>query len=163
MITLHLGVIDMPYAYTREAERKTKKRKGTPKKKIAANQTTGDVAEILEAKYHLMETFFDANEEKIVEQLTNSLAGAIQSLANGVTSSHGAIDPFAAGAQQITEMFKQFILSGEAERVAIPGTPTKAALKGVSHRKAHPYAKHERRVSFYDTGLFVDNFYTWAD
>lgn len=162
MITLHLGVIDMPYAYTREAERKTKKHKGTKKKKIVSNQTTGDVAEILEAKYHLMETFFDVYEEKIVEQLTESLAGAIQSLANGVTA-HGPVDPFAAGAQQITEMFKQFILSGEAERSSISGVPTRAALKGVSHRKAHPYAKHDRRVSFYDTGLYVDNFYSWAD
>ncbi|MFK2871852.1 hypothetical protein IR203_24655, partial [Salmonella enterica subsp. enterica serovar Weltevreden] len=39
MITFHLGVIDIPY----EDE----------------NTTTGDVAEYLEEKYQIMQTFFD--------------------------------------------------------------------------------------------------------
>lgn len=160
-VTLHLGVIDLPYAYVREGERKTKKRAGKKKQRVVSSMTTGDVATILEDKYGVMETFFEAKEEAIVGHITESLAGALESVLAGAPP--GA-DPFAAGAQQIDEMFKEFILSGEAENVSIPGTPTKAALKGVSHRKAHPYAKaNPRRPSFYDTGMYVDNFMSWID
>lgn len=161
MTVLHLGVIDIPYAYTQKGERSTKKRAGKKSRKVVKSTTTGDVAEILEAKYGLMETFFEVHEDEIVGEITQSLAQAIESLMSGIPQNH---DPFSAGTQQINEMFKQFILSGEAEKVSIPGTPTKAALHGVSHRKAHPYAKaNARRVSFYDTGLFVDNFMSWVD
>lgn len=169
MTILHLGVLDIPYAYTQVAEKKTKKRAGKKSRKVTLSQTTGDVAEILEAKYGLMETFFEVYEEKIVKLLTDSVAGALESFLSGSQSWNGAHtaslqnDPYAAGAQQINELFKQFILSGEAERISIPGTPTKAALRGVSHRKAHPYAKHERRPSFYDTGMYVDHFVSWVD
>lgn len=161
MTTLHLGVIDIPYAYEQEGERKTKKRKGKKKKKVVKSTTTGDVAEIIEEKYHLMETFFEVHEDRIAEVLTESLAGAVESQLMGAPAS---ADQFAAGTQEINAMFKHFVASREAERVNIPGTPTRAALKGVSHRRAHPYAKaNPRRPSFIDTGLFVDNFMSWID
>lgn len=161
MITLHLGVIDIPYAYDQEGERKTKKRAGKKKRKVTKSITTGEVADILEDKYHVMETFYEVHELEIVKHLEESVAGALEGLMSGVPSQ---MDPFAAGAQQINEMFKTFILSGEAEQVSIPGTPTQAALKGVSHRKAHPYAKaNGRRPSFYDTGMYVDHFMSWVD
>jgi hypothetical protein len=154
--TLHLGVIDIPYAYSQEVPGKGRKKK----KQVVKAITTGEVADILEENYSLMETFYETHEEEIVGHLEKSLAGALESMMQGSPSS----DPFAAGTQQINEMFKQFILTGEAETVAIPGTPTKAALKGVSHRRAHPYAKaNPRRPSFYDTGMYVDNFMSWID
>lgn len=156
MTTLNLGVIVMPYAYDTKA-----KGKGKKKKAASRSITTAEVADLLEDKYHLMETFYEAYKKDIVKNITESLAGSIESLVMGAPA-HA--DPFAAGTQQIAEQFKQFILSGEAERLGIPGTPTKAALKGVSHRKAHPYAKaNPPRVSFYDTGMYVDNFMSWID
>ncbi len=161
MTTLHLGVIDIPYAYDQEGERKTKKRKGKKKKQVIKSITTGDVAEILEENYGVMETFFEVHEEKIIGHLEEALAGSLESLVMGAPQTG---DPFASGTQQINEMFKEFILSGEAENVSIQGTPTKAALRGVSHRKAHPYAKaNPRRPSFYDTGMYVDHFMSWVD
>lgn len=157
MTTLHLGVIDIPYAYAQEGDRK----KGKKKRKIVKSITTGEVADILEENYGVMETFFDVHEVEIVDHLTEALAGALESMVMGAPPK---ADPFAAGTQQINEMFKTFILSGEAEAVSIPGTPTKAALKGVSHRRVHPYAKaNPRRPSFYDTGLYVDSFMSWVD
>ena len=47
MITFHLGVIDVPY----EDE----------------NTTTGDVAEYLEEKYQIMQTFFDRYSNDIAD------------------------------------------------------------------------------------------------
>lgn len=160
MPTLHLGVIDIPYAYERE---KTSKRGKLLKKKlkVSSSITTGEVADILEEKYHLMELFFEAHREQIEERLHESLAGALESVAMGAPPDMNA---FAAGEQGVAELFKQFITSGEAERMGIPGTPTEAALKGVSHRKAHPYAKaNARRPSFYDTGMYADHFTAWVD
>lgn len=160
-LTLHLGVFDIPYAFEQEGERKTKTRKGKKKRRVVKSTSTGDVAEILEAKYNLMRTFFEVKEVDIVKALEESVAGALESVVMGAPRS---VNPFAAAEQQIEEMFKQFILSREAERVSIPGAPTKAAVKGVSHRRAHPYAKdNPRRPSFYDTGMYVDNFKAWME
>lgn len=155
MPVLHLGVIDIPYAYDEKRPNRKKQMKST------TSMTTGDVADILEEKYHIMELFWEENSDQIVDHLNEALAGALESVAMGAPLD---ADPFAAGTQGVSELFKNFILSQAIEKIGIPGTPTKAALRGVSHRKAHPYAKENaRRPSFYDTGLFVDNFIAWVD
>jgi hypothetical protein len=56
MITFHLGVIDIPY----EDE----------------NTTTGDVAEYLEEKYQIMQTFFDRYGNDIADLMSKDLAVA---------------------------------------------------------------------------------------
>lgn len=153
MTTLHLGVTDIPYA-TDEA------RKVKGKKVQVKTMTTGDVAEILENKYHVMELFFEEHSDFIVGEIEKSLAGAIENVAMGAPPG----DPFGAGTQIIDEMFKKFVTEGAVEKLGIPGTPTKAALKGVSHRWKHPYSsENPRRPSFVDTGLYVDNFISWID
>lgn len=156
MTTLHLGVIDIPYANDAPASGK-----GKTKKAATKSITTGEVADLLEDKYHVMELFYETHRAGIVHDITESLAGALESQMMGAPPS---TDPFAAGTQQINEKFKNFILSREIESLGIPGTPTEAALKGVSHRKLHPYAKaNARRPSFYDTGMYVDHFMSWID
>lgn len=146
---LHLGVIDVPY-------------RNPPGKHSGAARTTGDVATILESKYGLMGTFWKLHSDECIENLVVSVLGSLETAhMRGFTDSEA--DPNAAGIAKIEDRFKNFILSGEAERVGIPGTPTKAALRGVSHRFKHPYAKRNARVSFYDTGLYVDSFKAWID
>jgi hypothetical protein len=54
VITLHLGVIDIPY----EDE----------------DTTTGDVAEYLEEKYQIMQTFFDRYSNEIIGFMADDLA-----------------------------------------------------------------------------------------
>lgn len=142
-LTLHLGVLDVPYR--------------SNSAKVSA-MTTGDVAEILEAKYGVMETFARVHQEDIAAAIEGSLGSAMESLLSGT-----AVDPWGSASRSIEDQFKRFIASGEAERVGIPGTPTKAALKGVSHRYKHPYARHPRRPSFRDTGGYVDFFKAWID
>lgn len=140
MPVLHLGVIDVPYA----------RRSG---------KTTGDVAEILEAKYHIMEVFYQQNEALVARSLEKSVAGALESLLLGAPSS---IDAFGAGTSGIEDRFKQFLSRREVEKLGYPGVPTQAALRGVSHRfKGKRSGK--RRPSFIDTGLYQSSFKVWVD
>ncbi len=78
-LTLHLGVIDIPYSdasYT--AAPKGRKIGRARRGKITApppqsnHKTTGDVAEILEAKYHIMETFFAKREHRPLPQFSRN-------------------------------------------------------------------------------------------
>ena len=143
-LTLHLGVIDQPY--------RTETRK-------ARAITTGQVAQILEGKYDLMQTFARVHEATIESALEGSLTGALEALFMG-----RQVDPWGRGMQAIQSKFRDFISSGEAERVGIPGTPTKAAQRGVNHRLRHPYRKsNPPRPSFRDTGLYMASMRAWID
>lgn len=141
-LVLHLGVLVQPY-------------------RSGKALTTGDVAEFLEQHYGIMATFFKVHQNDVfVPALEVSLGGALESLMMG----HPRADPWARGMQMIQRAFRDFISSREAERVGIPGTPTKAALRGVNHRRKHPYAKRNPpRPSFRDTGLYMNSMRAWIE
>lgn len=142
-VTLHLGVVDQAY-------RSRSKRVGV--------MTTGDVAEILEAKYGLFSAFARWQEKFILQACERSVQGAIEALVMG-----HAVDPWGSATQEIQQRFSDYINAGMAERIGLPGVPTQAALHGVSHRLAHPYSrKNPRRPSFRDTGLMVSSFRAWT-
>ena len=164
MLTLHLGVIDIPYSdasYT--AAPKDRKIGRARRGKITApapqsnHKTTGDVAEILEAKYHIMETFFETHEDAISGLLEKSVEGALQNLLAGP----GTLNATAEGESDIAKAFQDFIEQRGMDGL-VDGVPTKAAQRGVSHRFLHPYAKRPSRPSFVDTGLYVANFAAWT-
>lgn len=148
MPTLHLGVIDLPYSNV-----VVRKKGKTP------NATTGDVADILEAKYHVMEHFSELHGDDIALFMADALAGSLETLAMGGPAG----DPFATAAGQTESLFKTFLATKTLERYGYPGVPTKAALKGVNHRFKHPYAKRDPRPSFIDTGLYQSSFKAWVD
>lgn len=114
--------------------------------------TTGDVAEILESRYHVMEIFWEEHREEIGEWLSDALADQIQDMANGAPISN---DPFLDAEQNIEASFRDFIETGEIEKIS-PDTPTQAALEGRTKRRKNQ--KGPRRVSFRDTGLYVRSF-----
>jgi hypothetical protein len=148
--TLHLGVVEQSYGFT-------------PAQKAAGKNyaiTTGDVAEILEARYHVMEIFYQLHHQEIIAALEQSYGGAVESILMGAPS---AADPSAAATSKIEAMFQVFLDTREMEGLGIPGIPTKAALQGVSHRKKHPYKKRPPRPSFVDTGLYSASFRAWVD
>lgn len=148
MPTLHLGVIDIGYGQARRTA------------KIAV-ETTGDVAEWLENKYHIFEVFFESHGQEIADALAQSLADQIADIAAGAPVPS---DPLQDAEQSIEASFKKFLSSQEIEGFGIPGVPTKAALKGVNHRFKHPYAKgNPRRPSFIDSGLYQASFRIWMD
>jgi hypothetical protein len=153
MTTLHLGVTDIPYATAVP----TKGRRAAS----TGGQTTGDVAEILEDKYHIMEIFFEEHQKEIAVAVEESIGDALETLLSGHSPGGNAT---AAASADIETLFKRFISNGEMDSLGYPGVPTAAALAGVNHRLAHPYAKgNAARVSFRDTGLYEASFKAWID
>jgi hypothetical protein len=150
-LTLHFGVVDLPYsARARTARQRAR----------AGTKTTGDVAEWLENRYHVMEVFYEEKAVEIEDDLSDGLQGAIESMLMGAPPQ---LAPFGSGIAKIEDRFKQFISTKEIERVGIAGVPTEAALRGVSHRFKRPYVRRAPRPSFIDTGLFVASFKAWID
>jgi hypothetical protein len=163
-IVLHLGVLDYPYANPATQKKVAQAKKGKANKPIkpktqSGMQTTGDVAEILEAKYGIMDTFAFMRLPDIAKELENSIAGELESLMMGGS---GSSNPFKSAESAIESMFKNFLSKGDIEHAGIKGVPTQAAMKGVNHRLAHPYAKsNPRRESFIDTGTYAASFKAW--
>lgn len=157
MPTLHLGVIDQPYADPAPAGAGKRDKKG----KRTGSATTGDVADILEAEYHIMEIFAEENWDAIQELLADSYAGTLETIMMG--GGNGG-DPYASATSKIEKLFKAWISEGKMEKLGYPGVPTQAALDGVNHRLKHPYRKsNPRRPSFRDTGLYQASFKSWTD
>lgn len=150
MTTLHLGVLDVPYNAPR----------GKRQKRSSANTTTGDVAEILEARYHIMEVFYEAHKADIAAAMESSAAGALENLLLGAPSN---VSPFGSASGQVEMLFKKFLESREMETLGVPGVPTQAALEGRSSRFKKGKNKAGRRPSFIDTGLYESTFKAWFD
>lgn len=176
MTTLYLGVDEIPYAPPGAREPPKRKRKGgaRPARRRSkqddvraflglpksAMPTTGDVATFLEAKYHIIEIFFEQNAQRIADAAADSYAGAIESLVMGAPVS---LDPFGTVAGKIKQWFTEFLVNEELAKLGVPGVPTAAARKGVSHRKKHATAKSNApRPSFIDTGLYEAAFRAWV-
>lgn len=138
MPVLHLGVNDMPYS-------------------VKDGITTWDVAQILEEKYHVMQTFADTlGEAAIARSLERSVENAIEKVMMG--SNSAGLSMTAEAENEIKAAFDAFITQQDMDgRVA--GVPTAASLAGVNHSFAHPYAKgNPARPSFVDTGTYRNVF-----
>lgn len=160
---LHLGVIDLPYVEAPAPGQRSGKRRPGPHKRHArryANKTTGDVAEILEGRYHVMEHFSELHSDEIVEAIEGSLQGAVESLLMGGPPQ---LDAFGAGTSKIEDAFKQMLSQRELDGLGYPGIPTAAAESGVSHRRKRAYVKRDSRPSFVDTSLYQSSFKAWID
>jgi hypothetical protein len=162
-ITLHLGVIDIPYVNAPSQQKVAKAKKGKNARPIkpkveSGTQTTGDVAGWLESKYGVMQTFVEQQIPGIAVELEESLAGALENLMMGAQPSG---NPFASATSNITQMFKTYLAEGEIEHAGVAGVPTEAALKGVNHRLK--LNRGPRRPSFIDTGLYQQSFIAWIE
>lgn len=155
MTKLLLGVLDLPYA---DAGGKGKKGKRSKKPATNGGRSTGDVAEILEAKYAVIETFFDMYGDEIAEKLADSYEGALESMDMGAPITQ---DPSSRALAFIETKFRQFLEREEMN--GKPGVPTMAAQLGHSKRFKNPYAKRGPRPSFIDTGLYESAFKAWLE
>lgn len=140
-LTIHLGVVDVPYA---------------------GGKTTGDVAQILEDKYHIMEVFYESLGRDVVQKaIDNSIDKALINLVMGKPTNLS--DGFASFTTEMDQAFKHFLSQQEMDGV-VGGVPTQAALNGVNHRLKHPYAKsNPERPSFIDTGTYESHYTTWVE
>lgn len=142
LISLHLGVLEMPYGNHPE--------------------TTGEVAEWLENRYHVMELFAeDVGSETIEKAFEESAQAAIEDLFSGarVEDVNLTLD----ATEMIQTEFRKFIDEKKLDFV-VPGVPTKASLEGVNHRFKHSHAKgNPVRPSFKDTGTYSAAFRAWTE
>ncbi|HXS04809.1 MAG TPA: hypothetical protein VN731_10055 [Rhodanobacter sp.] len=122
--------------------------------------TTGDVAEYLEERYHVMRSFLELNEEDIGQILVDQVAGAIENIAMG----GGAQKDFLAPAMgKIEERFRNFLDSGEMARLLPETQQIAAAQQGVNTRKKAKKNKGGKpRQAFVDTGLYQASFRAWV-
>ena len=136
---LHLGVIDVPYS---------------------SRQTTGDVAEILEARYGIMEKFVELHQDDVAAAVDEAVRGKLENLLMGGPSGDLL---FAEGdLSEVEELFREMLDKEELNGV-VPGVPTAASLKGVNHRLRRPYVKRGPRPSFIDTGLYQASMRAWVE
>ncbi len=148
---LCFGFVAKPYPVPRRLRHVTKPRR-------LRHVTTADVAAWLEDQYGVMRTYLKVHERDIIAAMANSVEGGLESALMG-----RKVDLYGRGTQKIQAGFRKFISSREAERVGIPGTPTRAALMGYSKRRVRPRARGPRRPSFRDTGLYMNAFRAWVE
>lgn len=152
---LNLGVVDVPYVLAPKRRSKT----------TAGTVTTGQVAEWLENRYHILEHFWQLHGAEVASDLEESFTGALESLMMGAPV--GA-DPYAAASSAIEDRMKKFIIEGEMDALGYPGIPTQAAKDRASGRRRSSRFKRrrgtgQRPVSFYDTGLYQSSLKAWVD
>jgi hypothetical protein len=136
---LHLGVHDHPYVGK-------------------SGVTTGDVAEWLEGKYHVMEVFAGTYIDEISDAMADNVAGAIEQIIAGAPipePEYLFIDAMAA-----TKKHFEHFLTME-EMAGWPGVPTQAALDGAQSRFKKRHGP--RRPSFVDSGEYFASFVSWID
>ena len=158
---LHFGVIDIPYIQGEKrlpTQKQLKKWRRTSKG-TSQGTWTGDVAEFLEAKYHVIEVFYEVHQDEIAEAVVSSLTGTLEALANGAPPQ---INAFGTAESKIKVLFSDFLTNKEMDDLGYPGVPTKASLEGVSHRFKNRRGK-PGRPSFVDTGLYENAFLAWVD
>ena len=143
-ITLHLGVADGPHG----------------------DLSTGDLADIIESKYHLMERFYQMNETQIIGYVTDALEGALETALMGGSVN---VDPFEAASNKIETRFKEALSNKEFDW-KIRGVPTMASVEGgtqrfkkAKERKGKKKRKRPNRPSFIDTGIYQSSFKAWID
>jgi hypothetical protein len=119
------------------------------------------LAEILEAKYHIIELFWTLHEQDNVTDLEESLSGAIENFIMGAPIS---IDPFGSAMSKIEDRFKQMLSNKELDSLGYPGIPTAAAMAGVSARFKSGFTKNRTpRPSFISSGQYQGAFKAWVE
>lgn len=164
---LNLGVVDFPYVAppaARKAPKDPARRRPRPHKSHEGkygNITTGDVALILESRYHVMELFWELHGDEIGEDMVNSVSGALETFLMGGPAD---VDVAGTATSSIEHRFRQMLSLRELDSVGYPGIPTAAAEAGVSHRHKSGFTKNRTpRPSFLDTGLYSASFRAWVE
>jgi hypothetical protein len=177
ILKLHLGFEDHAYAaryepsspLTATVKGKAPKRPTRGQQVYGEGKTTQEVAKDLETRYGLVEIFWSRVEDEFTEMLEDAFSDAIEQVMTvsemsvrdtGRAAVSGALG-LSKETEKIERRFRQ-ALSGK-EFDGLPGVPTLAAQRGVSHLRRHPYAKRGPRPSFIDTGMYQRSFRAWIE
>jgi hypothetical protein len=159
---LYLGFEDIPYVSRTSVTKsgKPRKRKLTAsQEKYVQGKTTGQVAKDLEETYGIVQTFYEMEEDMMVELVEDAFGEEIENILMMKPMSKKALSE--ASTDEIENKFRESLSSQRFDGI-ISGVPTLASLRGVSHLQRHPYAKRGPRPSFIDTGLYRSSFRAWT-
>jgi hypothetical protein len=123
----------------------------------SGSATTGDVAQILEDKYHIMRVFYELKEEKIAGIVTDALVGSLKTLAQ-----KGSVKGI--NVTKIDRMFRHFLEADEMSKVLPARLQSIAAKSGAALRfedAMNRKGKKGARPAFIDTGLYSASFRAW--
>lgn len=138
MQKLHLGVEDVAYS--------------DPDAKGAT--TTGQVAEILEEKYHVMRVFAELHGQNMADAIAKDISNSLDAILGGERVSKL---PLQTSMRQIESSFRDYLSADEWQKTS--GQAIAAAQNGVSHRFKKVKGKERGpRPAFIDTGLFSRSF-----
>ena len=138
MATLHLGVENVAYSDP----------------DVTGATTTGQVAEILEGKYHVMRLFVELHGQEIADALAKDMANSMDAMLNNERISK---IPLAGAMGQIESDFRDYLSADEWQKTS--GQAIAAAQNGVSHRfKKVKIKTRGPRPAFIDTGLYSASF-----
>lgn len=140
MTTLHFGVVDVGYTGEQGAT------------------TTGDVAQFLEDRYHVMRTFLELKEDQIARVLVDQVAGAIESIAQGNRLPRPDWKPSMG---KIDRMFRDFLDAGELQHLLPKSQKVSEETLRTSSRKK-VMKQDEARQAFIDTGHYQASFRAWV-
>lgn len=166
ILKLNFGFENVPYVeryspsspLTARAKRKPKTMTRA-QESYGQGKTTVQVAKDLEQRYHIVETFYAIEEKSITKMLEEAFAEELEDVKIMARPSAKSISD--AVTDKIEAKFRRSLTSRAYDGV-IPGVPTLASLRGVSHLRQHPYAARAPRPSFIDTGLYQRTFRAWV-
>jgi hypothetical protein len=123
--------------------------------------TTGDVAEILEARYHVMEVFYETRQDLIADWLADAVSDQISDLLRGAPAPRNI---FGDAEQKIERAFRGFLDADEMQAILPLGQQITAAAIGMSKRfKAGHTKGYKARPAFIDTGTYQAAFRAWIE
>jgi hypothetical protein len=146
---ISLGVLDVPY--NRQSSYRSVGRRSAPRRvRKFATITTGELADILEAKYGITEFFLEEHGEEFIKDI---LEGYAENLARPEKGRGSKTDYLGKAVKRGEEMFREMLDNKELDGKR-PGVPTNAAELGFRFGRKTSAG----RPSFVDTGLYRDSF-----
>ena len=164
-ITLHMGFINTPYTRETILRPITSARKESSRSRrrgFSRTMTAEMVANILEGKYGIVETFSTIHEDEIkniMHEGFKEVAERVMAEREGHTTAKikNLMKP---STKQVEELFKSFLDHEEMNGMA-EGVPTRAAMRGIRHGRGRK-TKRGARPSFIDTGIYRASFRAWV-
>lgn len=148
-VKLVLGVVNIPYGHAYGEDT------------ADPNITTGDVAEKLEKRYKIMQTFYKAHETEINQGYANAMGNML--LAAMVHNRPLRINQALNQATTvITKKFHKFLDNREMDGL-VDGVPTQRSLDGITHRRKKRKIVSGTRPSFEDSLLYRNSMKAWID
>jgi hypothetical protein len=162
-----MGFVNTPYTketMARPAASAKSEEQRNRKRSFSRTMTAQKVAEILENKYDIVETFSAIYDEEISNIMKDGVSQVANNLLSGgkgttTASMKNLMKPYT---NEVQNLFRQF-LDHEEMNGLIEGVPTAAAMGGKLRGRGKVSRGGKQRPSFVNTGIYRASFRAWAD